>query len=102
MYSLRNFGDMIGDSARINPYAKAIARSVRAGDVVAEIGCGPAVFGLLAFQAGAKRVYAVETEDIVDVARQIAAATGFAFRTASYHPRSPRVDSLRLAIYFSS
>jgi len=77
MYSLRNFGDMIGDSARFNAYAKAISRSVRPGDVVAEIGCGPGVFSLLACRAGANRVYAIETEDIIDVARQIAVANGF-------------------------
>ena len=92
MYSLRNFGDMIGDSARFNAYAKAISRSVRAGDVVAEIGCGPAVFGLLACQAGAKRVYAIETEDIIDVARQIAAATGFADRIQFFQSDSRKVD----------
>ena len=71
---------MIGDSARFNAYAKAISRSVRAGDVVAEIGCGPALFALLACRAGAKRVYAIETEDIIDVAKQIAAANGVADR----------------------
>jgi hypothetical protein len=80
MYSLRNFGDMIGDSARFNAYTKAISRSVRPGDVVAEIGCGPAIFSLLACRAGAKRVYAIETEDVIDVARQIAGANGFADR----------------------
>jgi type I protein arginine methyltransferase len=92
MYSLRNFGDMIGDSARFNAYAKAIARCVRAGDVVAEIGCGPAVFGLLACQAGAKRVYAIETEDIIDVARQIAAANGFADRIQFFQSDSRKVE----------
>ena len=65
MYSLRDFGGMIGDSARFNAYAKAISRSGRAEDIVAEIGCGPAVFALLACRAGAKRVYAIETEDII-------------------------------------
>ena len=92
MYSLRNFGDMIGDSGRFNAYAKAIARSVRAGDVVAEIGCGPAVFALLACQAGAKRVYAIETEDIIDVARQIAAANGFADRIQFFQDDSRKVE----------
>jgi type I protein arginine methyltransferase len=92
MYSLRNFGDMIGDSARFNAYAKAISRSVRPGDVVAEIGCGPAVFSLLACRAGAKRVYAIETEDIIDVARQIAVANGFADRIQFFQSDSRKVE----------
>jgi type I protein arginine methyltransferase len=92
MYSLRNFGDMIGDSARFNAYAKAISRSVRPGDVVAEIGCGPAVFALLACQAGAKRVYAIETEDIIDVARQIAVANGVMDRIQFFQSDSRKVE----------
>jgi protein arginine N-methyltransferase 1 len=92
MYSLRHFGDMIGDSVRFNGYAKAISRSVRAGDVVAEIGCGPAVFALLACQAGAKRVYAIETEDIIEVAKQIAAANGFADRIQFFQNDSRKVE----------
>ncbi|MDQ1406618.1 MAG: hypothetical protein QOG55_2247 [Acidobacteriaceae bacterium] len=92
MYSVRNFGDMISDSARFNAYAKAISLSVRPGDVVAEIGCGPAVFAVLACQAGAKRVYAVETEDIIDVARQIAAANGFADRIQFFQSDSRKVE----------
>src|SRR6202790_4561738 len=92
MYSPRHFGDMIGDSARFNAYAKAISRSVRTRDVVAEIGCGPAVFALLACRAGAKRVYAIETEDIIDVARQIAAANGFADRIQFFQNDSRKVE----------
>jgi protein arginine N-methyltransferase 1 len=80
MYSLDDFGAMISDSARFKAYAKAISRCARPGNVVLEIGCGPAVFSLLACHAGAKRGYAIETEDIIDVARQIALANKFADR----------------------
>jgi protein arginine N-methyltransferase 1 len=80
MYSLRAYGDMIGDSARFEPYARAIAAVIRPGDVVCEIGCGPGLFSMLACRAGARRVYAIETDDIADTARQIIAANGFADR----------------------
>ena len=79
-YSLRAFGAMIADSARFSAYAEAIAKAVRPGDVVLEIGCGPTVFALLACRAGARRVFAVDTGDIVDFARQVAAANGLADR----------------------
>ncbi len=69
---------MIADSARFNAYADAISRCVRPGDVVVEIGCGPAVFALLACRAGARQVYAIDSEDVVATARQIAAANGYA------------------------
>jgi len=83
---------MIGDCARFKAYEKAIARCVRPGDVFAEIGCGPAVFGLLACRAGAARVYAIETEDIIDVARQIADANGFGDRIQFFQNDSRKVE----------
>lgn len=78
MYSLRDYGEMLADEERFEAYRKAITKAVRAGDTVLEIGCGPGVFALLACRAGAKKVYAVETEDVVQIARQIAAANGLA------------------------
>jgi protein arginine N-methyltransferase 1 len=81
MYPLRGYGQMIADRQRFEAYAKAIAKAVRPGDTVLELGCGPGAFALLACQAGARRVYAVDSEDIVHFARELAAANGFAERT---------------------
>jgi len=83
---------MIGDSARFNAYSKAISRGVRAGDIVAEIGCGPAMFALLACRAGAKRVYAIETEDIIEVAKRIAAANGVTDQIRFFQGDSRKVE----------
>jgi type I protein arginine methyltransferase len=80
MYSLRDFGGMIADTERFGAYAKAIAAAVRPGDTVAEIGCGPGVFSLLACRAGARRVFAIELDDSIQFARQLAAANGFTDR----------------------
>ena len=79
-YSLRDYGQMIADADRFGAYAKAIARAVRPNDTLLEIGCGPGVFALLACRAGARRVYAIETEDVVQFARQLAAANGLTDR----------------------
>jgi protein arginine N-methyltransferase 1 len=92
MYSLKSFGDMIGDSARFNAYADAISRCVRPGDVVVEIGCGPAVFSLLACRAGARRVYAIDTEDIVATGRQIAVSNGCADRIIFFQSDSRKTE----------
>jgi protein arginine N-methyltransferase 1 len=77
MYSLDELGQMIADNARTAAYAEAIARAVRPGDVAVDIGCGVGVFALLACQAGAKRVYAIEAADVVRWGKQLAAANGF-------------------------
>lgn len=78
MYSLRAYGEMIADAGRFDAYAQAIARVVRPSDVVLEIGCGPGVFSLLACRAGASRVYAIETEDVIHLAKELATANGLA------------------------
>lgn len=71
---------MIADSSRLETYGKAIRNVIRTGDSVLEIGCGPGVFALLACQAGARKVYAVDSEEIVHFARDLAAANGFTDR----------------------
>jgi protein arginine N-methyltransferase 1 len=92
MYSFSDFGSMIGDTARFNAYAKAIARAVCPGDTVAEIGCGPAVFSLLACRAGARRVFAIEMDDSIDYARKLAAANGFADRIEFFQGDSRKTE----------
>lgn len=71
---------MIVDVERFRAYQQAIASAVRPGDAVAEIGCGPGVFSLLACQAGARRVYAIDTAPVVEIGRQLAALNGFSDR----------------------
>lgn len=76
VYSLDEFGEMVGDSLRFPAYRDAIQRAVRPGDCVVDIGSGPGVFALLAFKAGARKVYAIDTESVVEFGRQFAAANG--------------------------
>lgn len=92
MYSLDDFGAMIADAARFDAYVKAIARAVRPGDTVAEIGCGPGVFSLLACRAGARRVFAIESQDCIQFARQLAAANGFADRIEFFQSDSRKAE----------
>ena len=80
IYSLDAFGRMMGDYPRMSAYEKAVARAVRPGDAVLDLGCGPGIMAMLACQAGARRVYAVDTNPVVDLGRHLAAENGFADR----------------------
>ncbi len=80
MYSLTGHGHMVTDKLRTDAYAQALEQDIKTGDVVAEIGTGTGIFALLACRFGARRVYAFEPSAIIELAREIAAANGFADR----------------------
>ena len=70
----------VADRVRLQAFAAAIRQSVRPGDVVLDLASGTGILGLLACEAGASRVYAVEATSIIDIARTLAAANGVAGR----------------------
>ena len=91
MYGLGAYGAMIADRVRVEAYAEALRKSVRKGSVVAEIGTGPGIFAVLACQLGATRVYAIEPSEIIQVAREVAAANGCADKIEFFEELSDRV-----------
>src|SRR5215204_150904 len=80
MYSLRFYGQMLADAPRMDAYASALRHTVKPDSVVMDLGSGPGVFALLACKLGARRVYSVEPESVISLAREAAAANGFADR----------------------
>ncbi len=102
MYSLAGYGTMIADHVRADAYAQALRKTVREGSVVVEIGTGPGIFAVLACQLGASRVYAIEPSEIIQVAREVAAANGCADRIEFFEDLSNRVTlPLRADVIFS-
>jgi protein arginine N-methyltransferase 1 len=67
---------MLADETRTAAFLRAILATVKSGDVVVDIGSGTGVLSLFAAMAGASRVYAIEREPIIEVARDIASGNG--------------------------
>ncbi len=66
----------LSDQARLGAFRKALAESVRPDDIVLDLGTGTGILGMLACEAGAARVYAVDSGPIAGVARAVVAANG--------------------------
>jgi len=92
MYSVHFYGQMLADATRMEAYAAALRRVVTPDSVVMDLGCGPGVFALLACKLGARRVYAVEPENIVGLAREVAAANGLSDRIEFFEKLSTEIE----------
>jgi predicted RNA methylase len=68
---------MLGDVDRVDGYRRAIEAVVRPGDVVVDLGSGTGILSVFAARAGARRVYAIEERDIIDVSRTLIAETPY-------------------------
>jgi SAM-dependent methyltransferase len=82
----------LADAPRLAAYHDALVATVRPGDVVVDLGCGTGILGLLACRAGASRVYAIDNGGMIAVAREVAAANGFADRIVHIAALSTRVE----------
>ena len=91
MYSLHFYGQMLADAPRMDAYTAALRKAVKPDSVVLDLGCGPGVFALMACKFGARRVYAVEPDNIIGVAREAAIANGYADRIEFFESLSTEI-----------
>jgi protein arginine N-methyltransferase 1 len=77
MFPLYTHLMMLEDQIRMRAYRRAIFDAVPQGAVVADIGTGTGILAYFAAQAGAGKVYAIESGPIIDVARKTADENGF-------------------------
>ena len=63
---------MLSDKVRMQAYREAIFKTVKAGDVVVDLGAGTALLSIWAVQAGASKVYAIEKTSAIELAKEIA------------------------------
>ncbi len=73
---LTEHASYVADEVKVEAYRRALTNLVKPGDVVIDLGCGSGLLGLLALEAGAGCVIAVDSGPILEVARDTFAANG--------------------------
>lgn len=84
--------EYLSDRPRLAAFRQALEQLVTPDSVVLDLGCGTGILGLLACRAGAKRVYAVDEGGIIEVARGLCSANGFADRMRFIKGLSTQVE----------
>jgi len=92
MYSVADFGWMIRDKVRTDAYARALKSAITPGCTVLDLGAGTGIFSLLACQFGAGKVYAIEPNDSLMLARTFARDNGYADRIEFFQELSTNVS----------
>ncbi|HYC92543.1 MAG TPA: 50S ribosomal protein L11 methyltransferase [Thermoanaerobaculia bacterium] len=84
--------ELLNDELRTHAFREAIAKTVRPGDVVIDLGCGSGILSFFACQAGAARVYAIDSTRMADVAAYLSRHLGFADRITVIQKESREVE----------
>lgn len=92
MYSVAGYGRMLSDRVRREAFTAALTRAITPGCTVLDIGTGTGFFAMLACRLGARRVYAVEPDEIIELARIAATTNGCADRITFLKQVSTEVE----------
>ncbi|HKS09343.1 MAG TPA: class I SAM-dependent methyltransferase [Pyrinomonadaceae bacterium] len=91
MYNLSAYGKMIADTPRMDAYVAALRDAIKPDSVVVDLGCGPGFFAILACCLGARRVFAIEPSNAIQVGRDAAREYGFSDRIEFIQDLSTKV-----------
>lgn len=83
---------MLSDPIRVDMFKRAIFRTVKPDDIVVDLGTGTGLLAFFACQAGAKRVYAIEREQIIGVARLLAEHNGMLNKIKFFREKSEHIS----------
>lgn len=83
---------MLMDKIRCEAFRRAIHRTVKTGDIVADIGAGTGLLAFFAAQAGAEKVYAVEATPMASLLSRLIEQNGLQKKITVVHGNSLEID----------
>lgn len=90
-YSVSGYNKMIVDRVRSDAYSRALRAVIQPDSIVADIGTGSGYFAVLACKLGAAKVYAIEPDHVIEVAKEAATKNGCADRIEFFQEISTAV-----------
>lgn len=97
MYDILDFGDMINDKGRMDAYINALRTVVESDSVVLDIGTGTGIFSLMACKFGARKVYAIEPLDTIQLAKDLAQENNYFKYITFYQGDSRKIELPEMA-----
>jgi len=88
---------MLTDRTRVEAYLQALRNSIKKTSVVVEIGTGLGTFAIEAAKLGAAEVVAIDPDESIQLAQQLAADNGFSDRIRFIRHFSTAIDLPRQA-----
>jgi len=83
---------LLQDEIRTNAFREAIRRAVSPGSVVLDLGAGSGILSFFAYEAGARRVFAIDATHTADLASFLSRQLGYSDRIQVFHERSTKVE----------
>jgi protein arginine N-methyltransferase 1 len=83
---------LLQDESRTNAFRDAIRHSVTPDSVVLDLGTGSGILSFFAYEAGARRVFAIDATHAADVASFMTRHLGFGDRIEVIHDHSTNVE----------
>lgn len=82
----------VSDHVRLDYFRRAIASTVTPGDLIADVGCGVGVLGMMCLRAGAAHCWGIDRSDAIEIARESMAKSGLGDRYSCIRGLASRVN----------
>jgi protein arginine N-methyltransferase 1 len=89
---LLEHGSWLADEVRVKALERAIRQTIRPGDVAVDLGAGTGLLSLMAVRAGARRVYAIEDSEAIELARDVVRDNGAVDQIVLLRGRSEAIE----------
>lgn len=92
LYDFTGYCSMLTDSKRLDGYVRALKKVVTDDSVVLDLGAGTGIFSILATEYGAKKVYAVEYNNLINLLKEVIDKRGFESKIKIFHNISTEIE----------